>query len=639
MRKKKRKIKEIKNMFMFGACTIVSGAAAMFGMNVLPVMAAESVGEEMVVSDNVDADAGADTAGELSENPWGGVSKSGDTAGDENLGVYDFKDNKTTGTVTVTKVWDDDKTNEERAIPDIKISTAKPSKSALGYMVTFHGDKDAGLVFDDGSDVNEVVYNSSGNIIEGSFKAISEVRIFSGWYSDKKYTKKIEIDENGLPIGGINDDLDLYAKTKTFEIKGYNGDYSKKCNDFNYLIPDSVTSIIFTDEIKPVSASAIDVDADGDGCVVAWTENNRTVMKVSTQIKGVKVQTAKNSSNMFYQRRKLTNIDLSMLDTSNVTDMNDMFNNCSSLTSLDLTPLDTSNVTGMFYMFSYCSSLTSLDLTPLDTQNVTDMRGMFNHCSGLTSLDLTPLDTSNVMYMGCMFADCKSLTNLDLNSFDTSNVIRMESLFDGSDRLISLNLTELNTSKVKYMNSMFSGCSSLTSLDLSQFDTSNVIDMSSMFDYCSGLTSLDLNSFNTSNVTKMSLMFRYCNGLTSINLDSFNTSNVTDISQMFNGCSSLTALNLSSFDTQNVADMSEMFSNCSSMTSLNLSSFDTQKVTDMNYMFYRCNELTTLTTGPNFKFVGTIYYLSGTWQNTAGETFTSGNLPSNVADTYTKISS
>ena len=36
----------------------------------------------------------------------GGVSKSGDATGDENLGVYDFKDNKMTGTVTVTEVWE-----------------------------------------------------------------------------------------------------------------------------------------------------------------------------------------------------------------------------------------------------------------------------------------------------------------------------------------------------------------------------------------------------------------------------------------------------------------------------------------------------------------------------------------------------
>ena len=170
MRGKRRKMREMRSRLIFGACTVISGAAAMFGMNVLPVMAEESAGEEMVVSDMA-ADADIDAAGELSENSWwGGVSKSGDATGDENLGVYDFKDNKMTGTVTVTEVWDDDKTNEERTIPDIKISTAKPGKNPLGYTITFHGDKDAGLVFDDGSDVNEVVYNSSGQIVEGVFK-------------------------------------------------------------------------------------------------------------------------------------------------------------------------------------------------------------------------------------------------------------------------------------------------------------------------------------------------------------------------------------------------------------------------------------------------------------------------------------
>ena len=107
---------------------------------------------------------------------------------------------------------------------------------------------------------------------------------------------------------------------------------------------------------------------------------------------------------------------------------------------------------------------------------------------------------------------------------------------------------------------------------------------------------------------------------------------------MFYCCSGLTALDLSSFDTQNVTNMYEMFYDCSGLTALDLSSFDTQKVTSISDMFYWCNSLTILTTGPNFKFVGTNYNLSGTWQNTAGETFTAGNFPSNVADTYTKIS-
>ena len=71
MRWKRRKMIEVRSGLIFGACTVISGAAAMFGINVLPVMAAENSGEEMVVSDMA-ADADSDAAGELSENSWGG---------------------------------------------------------------------------------------------------------------------------------------------------------------------------------------------------------------------------------------------------------------------------------------------------------------------------------------------------------------------------------------------------------------------------------------------------------------------------------------------------------------------------------------------------------------------------------------
>ena len=64
--------------------------------------------------------------------------------------------------------------------------------------------------------------------------------------------------------------------------------------------------------------------------------------------------------------------------------MSYMFYNCSSLASLDVSGLDTSNVTGMSYMFCNCSSLASLDVSGLDTSNVTDMGGMFSGCSSLS---------------------------------------------------------------------------------------------------------------------------------------------------------------------------------------------------------------------------------------------------------------
>ena len=110
----------------------------------------------------------------------------------------------------------------------------------------------------------------------------------------------------------------------------------------------------------PADATLIDVDADGDGGVVAWTEEDATVMKISTQIARVKVQAAQNSTGMFYDKSKLQTIDFTNLDTSKVEYMGSMFNGCNELTSLDLSPLDTSKVTNMGDMFYGCSGLTSL---------------------------------------------------------------------------------------------------------------------------------------------------------------------------------------------------------------------------------------------------------------------------------------
>ena len=116
--------------------------------------------------------------------------------------------------------------------------------------------------------------------------------------------------------------------------------------------------------------------------------------------------------NMFNQCTRLTSLDLSNFDTSNVTDMYCMFYNCIGLTSLDLSNFDTSHVTGMNSMFSSCSSLTSLDLSNFDTSSVNNMGSMFYYCFRLTSLDLSNFDTSQVTSMHNMFENCRSLTTV-----------------------------------------------------------------------------------------------------------------------------------------------------------------------------------------------------------------------------------
>jgi hypothetical protein len=87
----------------------------------------------------------------------------------DSAGVYVFQDAKKEGTVTVIKKWKDGRTNDERPVPDITISTERPEGAITGYRVTFHGN---GLTFADGTAENEIVYTNSGQVLHGQYKIV-----------------------------------------------------------------------------------------------------------------------------------------------------------------------------------------------------------------------------------------------------------------------------------------------------------------------------------------------------------------------------------------------------------------------------------------------------------------------------------
>ena len=62
----------------------------------------------------------------------------------DSAGVYVFQDAKKEGTVTVIKKWKDGRTNDERPVPDITISTESPEgaitffQSDIAIVIRFH---------------------------------------------------------------------------------------------------------------------------------------------------------------------------------------------------------------------------------------------------------------------------------------------------------------------------------------------------------------------------------------------------------------------------------------------------------------------------------------------------------------------
>ena len=306
-------------------------------------------------------------------------------------------------------------------------------------------------------------------------------------------TVNVDFTSDGTLIGivsdGTNENSNVYEVEMLGTMRSWTSSSTSDFHSSTYSKKITSAEVVDYKEVPDNAVKSWDVSEKGNGSVMAWViddpDNSGYYKLYIGGVGGVKAGTS--LAYMFYGHP----------------------NSFSALKTVDLTKLDTSQVTDMSFMFDGCSDLTILDLSNFDTSQVTDMTSMFRRCSSLTALDVSNFDTSKVKDMSFMFQSCSSLTSLDLSNFDTSQVTDMRF--------------------------MFNYCNSLTELDLSNFDTSQVTDMRFMFNYCNSLTELDLSGFDTSNVTDMHSMFNYCNSLTELDLSGFDTSQVIDMSNMFGG--------------------------------------------------------------------------------------------------------
>ncbi|MEE0898269.1 MAG: BspA family leucine-rich repeat surface protein [Acutalibacteraceae bacterium] len=161
---------------------------------------------------------------------------------------------------------------------------------------------------------------------------------------------------------------------------------------------------------------------------------------VASQVKKVEIGSRispKYTKFWFQEMHTCTAMDLSQLDTSNVTTMANMFYECRALTTLDLSNFDTNAVTNMPYMFYDCRALTTLDLSSFDTSAVKTMANMFYECRALTTLDLSSFDTSAVTNMRSLFAGCGVLTTIYASlAFVVTQVTQSATMFSNTSQLV-----------------------------------------------------------------------------------------------------------------------------------------------------------------------------------------------------------
>ena len=316
------------------------------------------------------------------------------------------------------------------------------------------------------------------------------------------------------------------------------------------------------------------------------------------------IENVNNMRDMFHNCTGITSLEpLRNWNVENVQDTAGTFHNCSKITSIEpLTNWNVSNVKDMQGMFNFCSKITSIEpLTNWNVDNATNMGWLFNNCSGITSLEpIANWNVDNVTTMNNMFVNCSKLTTLEpLKNWNVDNVVYINNMFQDCTGLTSLvGLENWNVDNVTVAYGMLQNCTGLASLEpISNWNVDNVGNMAGMFGGCTGITSLEpISNWNVNNVKKMNHMFSGCSGITSLEpLRNWNVNNVTLIHSMFQGCTGLASLEpISNWDVNNVTDMSYMFQYCKALTSIDLSNWITSSVANMESMFQNCTSLTSL---------------------------------------------
>ena len=340
-------------------------------------------------------------------------------------------------------------------------------------------------------------------------------------------------------------------------------------------------------------------------------DNYNNLKKVT--IKDLSSENLKSTRMMFSYCRGLTNLDLSGLDTSAVTNMSAMFHTCIALTSDQLQGLNTSATTNMQEMFRDCEALTISALS-IDTTKATNMGYMFYGCKSTANTSTGEFHIDSATTMQYVFANCTYLTDATLVGASNSEEAACPLTNGGCDNAFSNTPIERLTIKNAYFSAFLNSNSdnmdsgihklirsannsnkALQQVVISDVSAPQIQSFYSLFstgdneDFHS-LTTVVIRNLSAPNLKSTRKMFNHCRYLTSIDLSGLDTSNVTNMSSMFNSCFWLPEVDLRGFDTSKVTNMSFMFSSCYSLTTLNLTSFDTSACTDFKEMFQTQNK-------------------------------------------------
>jgi prepilin-type N-terminal cleavage/methylation domain-containing protein len=348
--------------------------------------------------------------------------------------------------------------------------------------------------FKSGNDniMKQVEQDCQASIMKGENPTLSYL------FTDGKSSNEINI-KGKLPSDGyilldrncnitnyyLSDEKNVYSNEEDTRL-----DYMIKASEegisiFKTMYPDyfdNIISVNFIDNLNiPENAIEIkDPSVSEKGKIKSWLVQDGSNYNLYIGSLN-KIYANTNSSYLFYDFTKITNLDLTNFYTNFSTNMDSMFSNLYAITQIDVSKLITDNATNFNSLFRTCKFLKSLDLSSWNTKNVNSMSKAFENCYRMENLNVSTWNTSKVTDMSWSFEECKYLITIDLSNWDTSNVTNMNYMFSTSINFKEINLSTWNISNVITMKGMFKGTSNLITLNISSWDFSDTIDISNLF--------------------------------------------------------------------------------------------------------------------------------------------------------------
>ena len=163
--------------------------------------------------------------------------------------------------------------------------------------------------------------------------------------------------------------------------------------------------------------------------------------------------------------------------------------------------LNTSEVTIMAFMFDSCYKLTSLDLSSFNTSQVYEIRHMFIHCNNLRTIYVGDgWTTASMSYTWDMFKNCTSLVGGKGTAYDVNHVDKDYAHLDGGpdnpgyftekpafirgdvNGDVNVNISDV-TALINYLLSHDATGISLEAANCNQDSTINISDVTALINY------------------------------------------------------------------------------------------------------------------------------------------------------------